>query len=463
MGDSRAEPRRTSVRDALPFAGPDTVGDSGNRPSTGRARRTARNGVLGRRHSDGCTWDLGLYHADRARAHASYVKPHRLAVLAVTWLVGTTLVVSCGGEGGGDAGGGGRETSGTTAPPPASTKESVSVAAADATEPVAGPVTEFPVIAAPSLEGNLLGDPAELRVSVWLPPSYATSSARYPVVYFLAGFDEGASTTEIGRALEQLVGTGDAPEMILVGVSGANALGGSFYVDSPVTGNWATAIHTDLVDAIDARYRTIAAPASRGIAGFSMGGFGALDLAMRHPDVFGAVYALSPGLFAPQGMETSQMFADPAVVDGYLRMQQSAGEGNTNPQMSSDVRFSRAYGSAFAPDVGSGPPWVDYPYDEVGGQPDPAIWDRWDAGFGGIGREIDEFGDNLAQLRGIAIDVGENDSYAWIPDGVRYIAEQLDAHGIPAQVHVYEGGHGPVGPRATEVMFPFFSDVLVTE
>ena len=138
------------------------------------------------------------------------------------------------------------------------------------------------------------------------------------MVYFLAGFDEGPSVRSIGRELDQLVSAGDANEMILVGVSGNNALGGSFYVDSPVTGGWATAVVDHVVGAIDERYRTMAAPGSRGIAGFSMGGYGALALVFAHPDVFGAVYALSPGLFAPGGLADSQMFANSTVVADFV-------------------------------------------------------------------------------------------------------------------------------------------------
>ena len=68
--------------------------------------------------------------------------------------------------------------------------------------------------------------------------------------------------------------------MIVVAVSGVNALGGSSYVDSPVSGNWGSAVVDDVVTAVDTRYRTLARPESRGIAGFSMGGYGALALAM---------------------------------------------------------------------------------------------------------------------------------------------------------------------------------------
>ena len=135
------------------------------------------------------------------------------------------------------------------------------------------------------------------------------------MIYFLAGYDEPASVRSIGLELQRLVDAGTANEMIIVGVSGENALGGSFYVDSPVSGRWATAIVDDVVGMIDEHYRTLATASTMcNIAGFSMGGYGALALAMRNPDVFGAVDALSPGLFAPGGLAESQMFADPSIA-----------------------------------------------------------------------------------------------------------------------------------------------------
>jgi pimeloyl-ACP methyl ester carboxylesterase len=228
------------------------------------------------------------------------------------------------------------------------------------------PTSSFVVVPTPSLAGNMLGEPAEMEVAIWLPASYATTTQRYPVVYFLAGFDESASTSQIGPVLEQLVEEGSAPEMILVGVDGRNSLGGSFYVDSPVTGNWAQAIHTDLVSYVDDNYRTLPTASSRGISGFSMGGFGALDLAMRHPDVFGSVYALSPGLLAPGGLETTEMFDDDEVIASFLELQARDIDGPQAIPGSEALKFSVAYGSAFAPDPDTDFPYVAYPYTEVG-------------------------------------------------------------------------------------------------
>ena len=340
----------------------------------------------------------------------------------------------------------------------------------------AGEVTsEHLVVPAPSLAGNLLGDPAELEVGIQLPASYASGDRRYPVVYFLAGFDEFATVGPIGDALQGLVEDGAAPEMIVVAVSGRNAFGGSFYVDSPVTGNWAQAITEDLVSAIDGSYRTLDSRDSRGIAGFSMGGFGALDLAMRHPDVFGAVYALSPGLFDPSGLADSQMFADPATVESFLEGQaelaamdpeDAATAMGQTMHRNGDVAFSTAYGMAFSPDVAAGPPYVAYPYRTAaggaGGARDDVVWQAWEAGYGGIADEVVAFADDLRSLRGIVVDYGVNDEYEWIPRGCEYFAAQMEAAGVPMRLEQYQGGHGPAGPRARDVMWPFFAEVLVT-
>ena len=91
-------------------------------------------------------------------------------------------------------------------------------------------------------------------------------------------------------------------------VPGDNQLGGSFYVNSPVTGNWEDFVVQEVVGYVDNHYRTIARVESRGISGHSMGGFGSLNIAMLHPDVFGAVYSLSPGLFDKNGLANSQFF-----------------------------------------------------------------------------------------------------------------------------------------------------------
>ena len=156
-------------------------------------------------------------------------------------------------------------------------------------------------VRASGLEGNLLGDPSEQPVRVYLPPTYRTNAARrYPVLYLLQGYmgkpsewTDGYQGMKLDQTMDSLIGAG-AREMIVVVPNGRNGYFGSFYLNSPVTGNWEDYLTRDLVSFIDGRYRTLAQAESRGIAGHSMGGYGALSLAMRHPDVYGATYGLSP-------------------------------------------------------------------------------------------------------------------------------------------------------------------------
>jgi len=162
-------------------------------------------------------------------------------------------------------------------------------------------------ITSPSLEGNLLGDPATREVIVYLPPCY-NQGGNFPVVYLLHGYTGNARTFAsdantglywpvesdfpeggIYGLLNDLIIAGDLKEMIVVMPDASNMYGGSFYANSELTGNYEDYIVEDLVSYIDSNYRTIPSRDSRAIVGHSMGGYGAVKLAMKHPDVFGAV------------------------------------------------------------------------------------------------------------------------------------------------------------------------------
>lgn len=327
-------------------------------------------------------------------------------------------------------------------------------------------------IPAPSLQDNLIGDPAEQYLEISLPPSYAASELRYPVVYFLPGFGSG-SAGDNGYFDPLAVGTrmasGALQEMILVVPAGANRLGGSFYVNSAVTGKWEDYIVQDVVGYVDANYRTIRSPAGRGIGGHSMGGFGAINLAMRHPELFGTVYSLSPGLFDENGLADSQMFGDANKPKGnWQRLQKLNGLSQEAAlQMMIDwdgaMGFTVAYGAAFAPNPALGPPYFDYPYRPVDGKMEriPEVWKRWQAGFGDWPAKITEYQANLEQLNGILIDYGLQDGFPWIPRGSEYLAGLLEQAGIDSAIVHFEGGHSDrIEQRLLEVGLPFFSQRL---
>lgn len=271
-------------------------------------------------------------------------------------------------------------------------------------------------------------------------------------------------------SMDSLVESGQVEEMILVIAPGNSRLGGSFYVNSPVTGDWEDYIVEDVVGYVDENFRTLPQAESRGISGHSMGGFGSLNIAMHHPDVFSAVYSMSPGLFDPEGMAESFLFADERIIARFVEYENELAslsvEAAEARASSSPQQFALAYGYAFAPNPDRHPPYFDYPYKAVDGSlvRDDEIWAKWESGFGGIASEVTQYRDNLLMLKGIVVDYGIYDENQWIPKGAEYYGEQLSAEGIPVRVESYGGNHSnQLAVRTGEHMLPFFSTLLAFE
>jgi enterochelin esterase-like enzyme len=155
-----------------------------------------------------------------------------------------------------------------------------------------------------ALEGNLEGDAVDRTVLVFLPPGYEHDRARrYPVVYALHGISIGAEQwsqeIHVPQTIEGAFARG-AREMIVVLPDSKTVHNGSMYSSSVTTGDFETFIARDVVMYIDAHYRTMPDRNSRGLVGHSMGGYGATRIGMKHPDVFGSLYIMSPCCLSPR-------------------------------------------------------------------------------------------------------------------------------------------------------------------
>jgi enterochelin esterase-like enzyme len=154
---------------------------------------------------------------------------------------------------------------------------------------------------------------------IYLPPGYDTSDRRYSVLYMLHGM--GGSNTEwkgynlLGTA-DNMIKSGELPPLLIVLPQGDQ----SYWVDHVNGGpRWGQYTAQDVVAEIDASWRTVPDRDHRAIGGLSMGAHGALQLAMRYPDVFGTVGAHSPTLrdyesslewFGPDLFGDEQWFAE---------------------------------------------------------------------------------------------------------------------------------------------------------
>ncbi len=158
------------------------------------------------------------------------------------------------------------------------------------------------------LEGNLEGDDPDRDVSIYLPPGYKTNPKKhYPVVYFLHGYTDNDAQwyglvkhwINMPAIIDSVFAAGAAKEMIFVTPNAYTKYQGSMYSSSVTTGDWEDYVSKEIVSYIDAHYRTIPAAASRGLAGHSMGGYGTLRIGQKHPEIFSAIYLLSPCCLAP--------------------------------------------------------------------------------------------------------------------------------------------------------------------
>jgi len=144
-----------------------------------------------------------------------------------------------------------------------------------------------------AFDSKLLGN--QIRYGLYLPPSYASSPAKkYPVLYFLHGLNENETRWAVRGMtdvmLDRMVGEGKIGEFIVAIPFGAI----SFYTNTrDGREKWEDMIVTEFIPMIESTYRVNASRATRGISGISMGGYGALKIAMKHPELFSAVSAHS--------------------------------------------------------------------------------------------------------------------------------------------------------------------------
>lgn len=175
--------------------------------------------------------------------------------------------------------------------------------------PSAGPATspkapDPGVIAAATFRSSTLGE--DLAYNVYLPAGYDASTARYPVLYLLHGRgDSMAAWTQMKGRLDSMIAAGEIPPTIAVMPDAPWSSRASYYVDSAYQGKdpgrpVETAMIHDLVPHVDSTYRTVADRTGRAIAGYSMGGSGALRYSMAYPELFGAAIVLSPAVYSPQ-------------------------------------------------------------------------------------------------------------------------------------------------------------------
>ncbi len=313
----------------------------------------------------------------------------------------------------------------------------------------------------PGLEHNLLGDPADQPVVIYLPDAYRDQpTRRFPVLYFLHGYADRTPRQQSGetfqKAMDRLIAAGSVQPMLVVLPNGSNKYKGAFYANSSATGNWDDYIVRDVVGYVDKNFRTLATAAHRGIAGHSMGGYGALTLAFRHPDVFSSVYAMSPcctdlvGDLGPSNPAWTRV--------NQLRSPDQVPQALNNGQFF--VAAMSAMDASLAPDPHA-PTFGDAPFYSEGNQvkTNPLAFSRISANL--PANMVRPLLANILQLKGIFIEYGAQDNFTHIPIGAQEVSRELSEAGVPHTLEVFEGDHGNhSGQRLSQRMLPWMSKQL---
>lgn len=319
--------------------------------------------------------------------------------------------------------------------------------------PGAAPVTVEQIkVHSQSLEGNLEGDAVDRDVTVYLPPSYAKDpKRRYPVVYALHGYSINniiwSGEIKTPQTIEGAFATGTR-EMIVVLPSSQTLHNGSIYSNSATIGNWEAFVSRDLVSYIDSHYRTIADRRSRGLVGHSMGGYGAARIGMKHSDIFGSLYIMSPCCMSAREVPPADMAKK---LENFVVTAKTVGDA---VKLDWFARATLAVAAAWSPDPKAPPFYLDLP--TKNGVVQPSVLAKWAANAPLA--MVDQYVDNLKQYRAIAMDVGDL-------DGLRIDAAELhrimDSYGIANAFEIYSGNHtSAVADRFQNHVMPFFGKNL---
>lgn len=314
------------------------------------------------------------------------------------------------------------------------------------------------------LAGNVLGDPTERDVIVYLPPNY--EDGRFPTITLLPGFAATHRSIVSWRPWQQntlerfdaQVAAGESKPAILVLPDCVNRWGGSQFVDSKATGPYQSYLADEVFPHIDATFRTIPGRLGRGVIGRSSGGFGALRLGMDRPDAVSVVGSHAGD--AAFDISMRSMLTNAAIgfeqAGGLEQFCKDVVRGGPKGASAFDAVFVLAASAAYAADMDAPFPHCALPFDARTAELREDIWALWKAQDPLeriAGRE-----DALRSLSLVWLDSGNRDEHG-LAFAARLMADRLREIGATVEHEEYDGGHRGTSWRY-ETSLPRFAEAL---
>jgi len=316
------------------------------------------------------------------------------------------------------------------------------------------------------LEGNPWGDPVERELSVYLPHGYADSKPSYLTLWDLAAYTNSGpghlnwrnQGENLPERLDRLIGQGVMEPAVVAVPDCYTSLGGNQYVNSASVGQYADYLNLELVPLLSEQLNVVDARNGRAAFGKSSGGYGALYLAMNHPETWGAAasHAGDMGFEMvyrkdfPVVCELLTAFkGDPATfIRAFWRKNRPSGRDYTTMMI-------LAMAASYDPDPAN-PSRIRLPFDLRTCELNPGRWQRWLA-FDPLFM-LKQYAGALKSLHALYIDVGIYDQYH-IQYGTRRFVDQLTARGIEHHYEEFEGTHSSIDWRLDHSL-PFLVNAL---
>lgn len=313
------------------------------------------------------------------------------------------------------------------------------------------------------LRGNLLDDPTERAVHVYVPSGH--NGAGLPLLVDLVGFTGGGPShtnwkgfgENAPERLDRLIGTGAMPPVAVAFPDCFTRLGGNQYINSAAMGRWEDFLIGEMLPFVEGRFGCGGA-GRRGVFGKSSGGYGSIIHAMRHADTWSAAACHSGDM----AFELCYLPDMPATLRALARHEGSVAKFmaalEANPKPSGDdthALMSLAMAATYDPDP-SAPFGVRLPVDpETCELLDDrwAAWLEWDPA-----RIVDAHAGNLKSLKGLYIDCGTTDQYNLVY-GARRLHRALDRLGVAHRYEEFPDNHSGIDYRMDESL-PFLAKAL---
>ncbi|MBL4771721.1 MAG: alpha/beta fold hydrolase [Planctomycetes bacterium] len=306
-----------------------------------------------------------------------------------------------------------------------------------------------------ALKGNALGDAHRRELPVYVPPG--SDSQGLPVVFILSAFT-GMPAPLMERhpwklgalwKYEKAVLAGECPPAVIVMPDTFTRLGGSQFVNSSAVGNYEDHMIEEVLPFVQEHYGPD--PKKRIVVGKSSGGFGALHLAMHHPDTFQVVGSIAGDCHFEYGYgsemlsglrEISKHEGGPATfLKQFFETQKLDGDGHAALNL---LAMSACYSPN--PDSALG---FDLPIDLHTGERKQEVWDRWLA-FDPV-LACAQHPDSLRSLKGLYLEAGKSDEFH-LQFSLRILVRELQRLNIPHRHEEFDGGHFGMDSRYATVL-----------